>query len=206
VEGDLRIAMVAALARLHGSQTILIHPSGPGQAEGVVVGLHAWEPLGLATGVVPLFVVGDASKDVYGIGWTGQFKEPVPPFLGVLLIDGDPQSNATSGLGWAPGAHGTLYDVLGGAPAADCVRPTGEPGLSLLPACRDLAGAGNRRDKREGKRQAGPRRCEPPAAAHGNTTVLLRFGTWPTGMRATSLISCVSTTETSFDPALATYR
>ncbi len=59
----------------------------------------------------------------------------------ILLIDGDPQSNATSGLGFAPRTQGTLYEVLAGAAAADCVWPTDEPGLSLLPACRDLAGA-----------------------------------------------------------------
>ena len=64
----------------------------------------------------------------------------------ILLIDGDPQSNATSGLGLLPGGRGvdgrdTLYDVLGGVPAAACVRATAEPGLAILPACRDLAGA-----------------------------------------------------------------
>ncbi len=59
----------------------------------------------------------------------------------ILLVDADPQSNATSGLGLVPGGRGSLYDVLGGAPAAACVQETGEPGLSILPACRDLAGA-----------------------------------------------------------------
>ena len=59
----------------------------------------------------------------------------------ILLVDADPQSNATSGLGLVPGGRGSLYDVLGGVPAASCVQQTGEPGLSILPACRDLAGA-----------------------------------------------------------------
>ena len=59
----------------------------------------------------------------------------------ILLVDGDPQSNASSGLGLVPGGHGSLYDVLGGAPAASCVQQTAEPGLAILPACRDLVGA-----------------------------------------------------------------
>ena len=59
----------------------------------------------------------------------------------ILLVDGDPQSNASSGLGLVPGGRGSLYDVLGGAPAASCVQETGEPGLAILPSCRDLAGA-----------------------------------------------------------------
>ena len=66
----------------------------------------------------------------------------------ILLVDGDPQSNATSGLGLVAdtggrGAdeRGSLYDVLGGRAAAACVQETGEPGLAILPACRDLAGA-----------------------------------------------------------------
>ena len=60
----------------------------------------------------------------------------------ILLIDGDPQSNATSGLGLPPGDTPSLYDVLAGEwSAADCVRETGEPGLAILPASRHLAGA-----------------------------------------------------------------
>lgn len=60
----------------------------------------------------------------------------------ILLIDGDPQSNATSGLGLIPGNSATLYDVLTAQqPASACVQETSEPGLSILPASRDLAGA-----------------------------------------------------------------
>ena len=60
----------------------------------------------------------------------------------VLLIDADPQSNATSGLGVVPGSGPTLYDALAGRlPASACLRDTGEPGLRLLPASRHLAGA-----------------------------------------------------------------
>lgn len=59
----------------------------------------------------------------------------------VLLIDCDPQSNATSGLGATPGAQPSVYDVLAErARIDDCIVTTHEPGLSLVPAAQDLAG------------------------------------------------------------------
>lgn len=58
----------------------------------------------------------------------------------VLLVDCDPQSNATRGIGHRT-VHPNLYHVLTGqVPAADAVRTTDFPGLSLLPADRDLVG------------------------------------------------------------------
>ena len=60
----------------------------------------------------------------------------------VLLVDLDPQSNATSGLGFPRGKDGpNAYDVISGSPAADAIRPTPFPHLSLLPSGRDLVGA-----------------------------------------------------------------
>ena len=58
----------------------------------------------------------------------------------ILLVDCDPQGNATRGLGQvAPALH--LYHVLTGeAGAAEAVRPSGFPHLDLLPAGRDLVG------------------------------------------------------------------
>jgi len=57
-----------------------------------------------------------------------------------LVIDLDPQANATSGLGMR--ANGTSsYDLLDGAPLASLARPTGFPNLDLVPAKPDLAGA-----------------------------------------------------------------
>jgi hypothetical protein len=41
--------------------------------------------------------------------------------------------------------------------------------------------------------------------AQGSTAVTLRFGTCPTGMRVSSFLSAMSTTDTEFDPAFATY-
>lgn len=60
----------------------------------------------------------------------------------VLLIDGDPQGNASTGLGVrADMRPRTLYDVLmEGLPVSRAVVPTGIPGLSLLPAEADLSG------------------------------------------------------------------
>jgi chromosome partitioning protein len=59
-----------------------------------------------------------------------------------LLVDVDPQGNATTGLGVAREQGPGLYEVLGGElPAADAVRPTDVPRLSLLAATPDLAAA-----------------------------------------------------------------
>jgi chromosome partitioning protein len=56
-----------------------------------------------------------------------------------LVIDLDPQANATSGLGMR--ANGTSsYDLLDGAPLSELVRPTAFANLSLIPARPDLAG------------------------------------------------------------------
>jgi chromosome partitioning protein len=61
----------------------------------------------------------------------------------VLLVDVDPQANASASLGVDPRAiERSVYDVLlGGATLATVVVPTGEPGLSLAPASHGLAGA-----------------------------------------------------------------
>ena len=60
-----------------------------------------------------------------------------------LLIDADPQSNATRGLGLAAQeGRSSLYNVLmEGVPAKDAILPTELQYLSILPADRDLTGA-----------------------------------------------------------------
>src|SRR4051794_37804275 len=59
-----------------------------------------------------------------------------------LLVDIDPQANATVGLGQAKDLQPGIYEVLAGeATVDDAIRPTDIPGLSLLPAGPDLAGA-----------------------------------------------------------------
>jgi chromosome partitioning protein len=61
----------------------------------------------------------------------------------VLVIDLDPQGNATSGIGFdRASAHRSIYPALTeGVDVLDLVRPTTIDGLSLIPSDRDLAGA-----------------------------------------------------------------
>jgi chromosome partitioning protein len=58
----------------------------------------------------------------------------------VLLVDCDPQGNATRGLG-VIASQPHLYQVLSGQSSAEAaIRPSGFPHLDLLPADRDLVG------------------------------------------------------------------
>ncbi|GAB4285878.1 MAG: ParA family protein [Deferrisomatales bacterium] len=61
----------------------------------------------------------------------------------VLLVDMDPQANASTGLGFRPRPDdATTYRVLAGqTEVAAAARPTALEGLHLVPAARDLAGA-----------------------------------------------------------------
>jgi chromosome partitioning protein len=60
----------------------------------------------------------------------------------VLLVDFDPQANASSGLGLRPGSTRlSTYDLLHGASLSDVVVETAVPNLSLAPAHPDLAAA-----------------------------------------------------------------
>jgi chromosome partitioning protein len=60
-----------------------------------------------------------------------------------LLVDLDPQANATAGLSPEDGgsAAGTMYEVLADRrPVGECLRETAVPGLMLLPGSGDLVG------------------------------------------------------------------
>ena len=62
----------------------------------------------------------------------------------VLIVDFDPQGNATSGLGvtTSDGPEKTVYQVLlGECPAEEAIRATELPGLFVLPADQNLSGA-----------------------------------------------------------------
>jgi len=58
----------------------------------------------------------------------------------VLLIDLDPQANATSGLGLRANGAST-HDLLDGAPLAALAKPSGFPNLDVVMAKSDLAAA-----------------------------------------------------------------
>ena len=65
-----------------------------------------------------------------------------------LVVDLDPQANATSGLGMR--ANGTSsYDLLDGAPLAELAKPTAFPNLFLVPSKPELAGAAVELARRE---------------------------------------------------------
>ena len=61
----------------------------------------------------------------------------------VLLVDLDPQGNASTGLGVAPAqrGRGTYATLVGQDTGAGTAIPTSIPNLSLIPADADLAGA-----------------------------------------------------------------
>ena len=61
----------------------------------------------------------------------------------VLVIDSDPQGNATSGLGIAkdPSKPSLYHVLLGETPPFDAIQPTDMDGLMLLPADKNLVGA-----------------------------------------------------------------
>jgi chromosome partitioning protein len=60
----------------------------------------------------------------------------------VLILDFDPQANATSGLGLSRQKNGAnAYDVLLGSDPREALRATEFPNLSIIPSGRDLVGA-----------------------------------------------------------------
>ena len=61
----------------------------------------------------------------------------------VLLVDLDPQGNASTGIGiGANERERSTYDLLvDQVPLSDCVAPTRIPGLDIIPATVDLSGA-----------------------------------------------------------------
>ncbi len=67
----------------------------------------------------------------------------------VLLVDLDPQANATSGLGERANGSSSC-DLLDGAPPGELARPTRFAKLDLIPAKQDLAGTAIELARRDG--------------------------------------------------------
>jgi len=67
-----------------------------------------------------------------------------------IVIDADPQANATVALGLPKDEKPSLYDVLAGLPAVDALRDTDIPGLRVLPGHADLAAANVELPRMEG--------------------------------------------------------
>ena len=61
----------------------------------------------------------------------------------VLLVDIDPQGNASTGLGITRSARArsSYHVLLGEATLGECVIPTKVPRLDIVPATEDLSGA-----------------------------------------------------------------
>ena len=59
----------------------------------------------------------------------------------ILVIDLDPQANATSGMGIDGKDTPSLYPaLLGQLPAEECILPSGRKRLDIIPSTMDLAG------------------------------------------------------------------
>jgi chromosome partitioning protein len=58
----------------------------------------------------------------------------------VLLVDCDPQGNATRGLGARADEPHLYHAISGDVPLGDTIRPSGFPNLDLVPTGRDLVG------------------------------------------------------------------
>lgn len=71
----------------------------------------------------------------------------------VLIVDADPQGNATSGLGLDKSGEGTYQLLLGQASLPSVVRETSVGGVSIIPANSDLAVAETELATTQGREQ-----------------------------------------------------
>jgi chromosome partitioning protein len=86
---------------------------------------------------------------------------------GTLLVDCDPQANATVGLGIARSCSPGLYDVLAGtARAEEAIVPTVVGGLDLIPSGPDLAAANIELPRIDGYERSLRDRLEPLRARY----------------------------------------
>jgi chromosome partitioning protein len=92
--------------------------------------------------------------------------------LNILLVDCDPQANASSGLGFARDDNRlSIYDVLvGEVSAAQVIIPTEVKNLWLLPGSKNLTGANVELTGVEGRES---RLREALATVHGNHDLVI---------------------------------
>ena len=115
--------------------------------------------------------------------------------LRVLVIDLDPQGNASTALGvdHGPGVAGTYEVLIGGAPISDHVVQSPEaPGLAVLPATIDLAGAEIELVSMEGRERRLIRALEQHVAEHPVDYILLDC---PPSLGLLTLNALVAATE-----------
>ena len=89
----------------------------------------------------------------------------------VLIVDCDPQGNATRGLGLSAGDPNLLQVLLEGEAAATAIVPTELPFLHLLPSDRELVGV-EVEFSRQGDRAAALREVLAPVRASYDTLLL----------------------------------
>src|SRR3954465_9618639 len=83
---------------------------------------------------------GGVGKPTTGINLAASFAAAE---VHALLVDCDPQSNSTGGLGLGrdPDRLSTYSVLMGDAPAADAIQPTELEDLRIIPAHKNLIGA-----------------------------------------------------------------
>ncbi|MGX9856887.1 ParA family protein [Limimaricola variabilis] len=93
----------------------------------------------------------------------------------VLLVDMDPQGNASTGLGLAAGQRrSSTYDLLiGSDPASEGIHLSGVEGLDIIPATTDLSSADVELMSTNGRSRVLKRRLEELLADRGDYDYLL---------------------------------
>src|SRR6195952_3632910 len=105
-----------------------------------------WAISGVASRLAPMSRVVAVSNQKGGVGKTTTAVNLAASLAvaeqGLLLVDVDPQGNASSGVGFSERSlDQSLYPVLFGEKTLkEVARPTAIPFLHVVPACRVLAG------------------------------------------------------------------